>query len=117
MGYAHIWKRPVELPAAAFAIWSDEVAKVIAAANVSLCGLLGDGEPVITPTRVAFNGDQLKHEAREAFIIEQTDTTGFRIDAHSYNKDEWYFGRDWRCSICKTGRLPYDLIVVAALSL
>jgi hypothetical protein len=61
-------------------------------------GLDGSGQPIITPTEVAFNGDASTEEDLEPFII-----TLQELEAPN------------PFAFCKTGLNPYDLVVICAL--
>ena len=112
MGYTHYWRRPPQLDKAMFKLWSEDVAKIVAAvepgglAGERGIGLSGgtDHEPAqITDKIVYLNG--VGEAAHEPFAVEQT----FTPDYH--RPDQW--GRYF--DFCKTARKPYDLIVAAAL--
>lgn len=72
---------------------------------VALRGPGGDGDPVVAPARVAFNGDASRNGAAEPFIFAQD----ARADSGGGTADERATAH------CDTALLPYDLAVCASL--
>lgn len=111
MGYTHYWTQPRPLTEQEMGDIGGVVRRVIAAAqkpmhlsdsyadlaNLKICGGEGKGAPEINKSRIMLNGagPDLDHET---FAIEATPTSG-----------SWSF--------CKTARKPYDIVVVACLTL
>lgn len=61
MGYTHYWYRPKEIPEDIFRKIVEDFQRVLSQlgeAGVRLAGPLGDGEPIITPDGVVFNGSR-----------------------------------------------------------
>jgi len=121
MGYTNYWTWKTPLAdASKFAQWSRDVQLLLdylqttgrelhdriyrfgrnQSANRSfiICGPDGEGEPLITATEVALNGDASHEEDHESFIIALQD-----LEA------------PLPFSSCKTAMNPYDLLVIAAL--
>lgn len=99
MGLTHSWRRPTELPAAAFEAAVADVRKVLEQAGMALGGFDGTGSPIFESNHIVFNG--ANGASCEPFEIRQIE-----------------FDRRGRCnatSFCKTQGLPYDLAVKAAL--
>lgn len=71
--------------------------KAIELSDVSICGGLGVGEPVITAEKICFNGDKSKHENYETFWI---------MD---------HVPEDEEVNFCKVSDMPYDEVVTAVL--
>jgi len=99
--YTHFWNEAQTLDPAEFAAWSADLARVIAISGIRLAGPDGTGDPVISPTRVAFNG--AGDDAYGPFLL--------TLEDNDYMRD--YYD----CMICKTGQRPYDRVVTAALIL
>jgi hypothetical protein len=72
---------------------------------VALRGPDGTGDPVVAPTRVAFNGDASRNGAADPFLFPQ--------DARAEGDSATLDGRV-RAG-CDTALLPYDLAVCASL--
>lgn len=72
---------------------------------VALRGPDGTGDPVVAPTRVAFNGDASRNGAADPFLFLQ--------DARTERESSTLDGRV-RAG-CDTALLPYDLAVCASL--
>lgn len=120
MGYTHYWKWNTLPDPGRFAQWSEDVKTLIdslflypelTGGALNICGPDGTGSPVLTATKVAFNGDEAEDEAHESFII----------DLHSPKPLSALLGATFPDdmalfdSFCKTAREPYDLVVTAAL--
>lgn len=120
MGYTHYWKWNTLPDAGRFAQWSEDVKTLIdslflypeiTGGVLNICGPDGTGNPELSDTRVAFNGDDSADEAHESFIIDLHNPkplstllgAGFTDDLALFD------------SFCKTGREPYDLVVTSAL--
>lgn len=71
--------------------------KAIELSDVSICGGLGKGEPVITAKIIWFNGDESKHEDYETFWIMDHVPEGEEVN------------------FCKVSDMPYDEVVTAVL--
>lgn len=59
MGYSHRWYRERELPASSFEAFAEDVEKILEGAEqkgIELAGRDGRGRPVVTRSRVAYNG-------------------------------------------------------------
>ncbi len=145
MGYCHYWGRRTEFSADAFALWSADVAKIIASTSVSIAGPKGEGEPVVTASLVAFNGNIHRSKvgtnpSAVAFELrKREDGTG--IEAYNVQpvpSSTWVIseacesfsvpqvlqhnwgkpdenGMYW--DSVKTAKMPYDEVVTAALVL
>lgn len=102
MGYTHYWYRPPEMDPEIFSAWSSDVRKIVMAARqgglVIVDGVGENPDPSITAEEVYLNGEP----AYETFNIDRVDNGGRAA------KDEAF-------GFCKTGRQPYDIVVVAAL--
>jgi hypothetical protein len=72
MGYVHYWRRHAVLDPTAFGLVARDVRRLVAvliAAGLVLCGPLGRGRPLVTRSRLAFNGqEQCAHEERSLGI-------------------------------------------------
>lgn len=96
MGYTHYFTM-ADKPATD-GVWEKfcELTKqIIESSKVSICDGMGEGVPLITSEEIMFNGDASNDEAFETMHIRKEIPT------------EWNF--------CKTGRRPYDEVVVAVL--
>ena len=73
----------------------DDARRIIDTADITLCGWDGEGFPVVSDDLICFNGDASSDDDGETFSVSRLDgkTSGF----------------------CKTGRRPYDDVVVAIL--
>jgi hypothetical protein len=87
-------------------------------------GLVGFGEPEITPLQVLFNGDRNGHSWRDAIRPSDSSLTdaGVAFDLPQTVKDSYFRwshadGRGWGQHACKTNGRPYDVAVTAALIL
>lgn len=99
MSVTHYWRRPTELPAAAFAKAASDCRQVLQAADVDVAGFDGQGEPLLTAERIVFNG-------RSPRACEPFEIAAVEFDRH---------GRPEVRSYCKTQLLPYDVTVKAVL--
>lgn len=114
--YAHHWERPARIDDEAWARIRNDIAlalqlfqvtaqapawREVGVEPVALRGPDGAGEPVVSPARIAFNGDASRNGAADPFVFAQ--------DARD--------GRDAARvrGSCDTALLPYDLSVCTAL--
>jgi len=99
MGWTHYWERPTELPEQDFTSAVRDVETLVAASSIGLGGFDGSGHPVLESDHVVLNGQS--PQACEPFELSrvQFDRRG-RASVFSY---------------CKTGGMPYDLLVQGAL--
>src|SRR6266567_2085070 len=121
MSYAHywMWENPMT-DSERFSMWSRDVGMLLEEypdypnhwyyeghipvplpknwAMKKICGPFGTGEPIITKTEVAFNGDGEAHNMHD----------GFRIRFEELQQPHGFRG-------CRTNCKPYDLLVTAAL--
>jgi hypothetical protein len=72
---------------------------------VALRGPDGTGDPIISPTRLAFNGDAARNGAADPFFFAQD----ARVEGSASESD----ARE--LASCDTALLPYDLAVCASL--
>ena len=105
MGYTHYWRfskvvknidQSEEKFAAAVNLFKEKIKEL--PQNIRLANGVGEGEPIITPTKVVFNGSAENGEDYETFAITLADDE---------SESEFNF--------CKTARLPYDAAVCLAL--
>lgn len=98
MGYSHYFPtRDAAALAAVLPQLGADTRQIVAEAGkreILLAGPLGSGEPVITDTEIALNGDESVGGDYESFVI-GTEVRGFNF--------------------CKTAHRPYDAAVVAIL--
>jgi len=99
MGYTHNWRRPTELPAAAFAAAVADVRDTLKVVGIPLAGYEGTGDPGFSPEHIVFNGRA--PDSCEAFEIARNE-----FDRR---------GSNTVCSFCKTEHHTYDLCVKIAL--
>lgn len=88
MGYTHRWSGPRTITPQAV----KDINAIIAASQVTIKGIAGEGEPEVNTMRVRLNGDADAGEDHEGFCVEDG-------------------GRDF----CKTYGKPYDDVVGAIL--
>lgn len=74
---------------------------------VALRGPDGTGDPLVAPTRVAFNGDASRNGAADPFIFAQ--------DARTEGGATGFGSEQSVRASCDTALLPYDLAVCASL--
>ena len=105
MGYTHYWRfskvvknidQSEEKFAAAVNLFKEKIKEL--PQNIRLANGVGEGEPIITPTKVVFNGSAENGEDYETFAITLADDE---------SESEFNF--------CKTARLPYDAAVCLVL--
>lgn len=105
MGYTHYWnfKKVVKdidnsekKFAAAVKLFKKKLKEL--PHSIRLANGIGEGEPIITPTKVVFNGSAENGEDYETFSITLADDE--RVSSFNF---------------CKTARLPYDAAVCLAL--
>lgn len=99
MGLTHHWKRPTELPIAAFRKAAADCRLLLDAASIDLAGFDGTGPPLLSEERIIFNGTA--PAACEPFEVAA-------VEFDRRGRPE-FFGH------CKTEHLPYDLYVKASL--
>ena len=92
MGYSHYWNS--NLTEEQVGMLAEKVQLVIDASEVRICGWDGTGDPIVTAQEICFNG------CRDDSISCET----FRIVPHATGFEG-----------TKTGRQPYDAVVVATL--
>jgi hypothetical protein len=107
LGFTHYWERPLELPEKEWALFTDDVRKVLDACarkSIAIGDGMGEGRPfTVDAAEVWLNG--VKANSHETFFVE-------RVFANvPAKKSEPLFG------FCKTARKPYDLAVTACLIL
>ena len=99
MGLTHYWRRPPRLPTAMFCAAVEDVRRILSTVAIKLAGRDGTGEPILLDSRISFNG-----------------RTPLACEAFEIASSEWdRLGNPEVTSFCKTGGLPYDLCVKAAL--
>lgn len=105
MGYTHYWNFSKVVKdidnsekkfAAAVKLFKEKLKEL--PQSIRLANGIGEGEPIITPTKVVFNGSAENGEDYETFSITLADDES----ESSFN-------------FCKTARLPYDAAVCLAL--
>ncbi|MFS0728355.1 hypothetical protein [Paenibacillus sp. 1P07SE] len=107
MGYTHYWYRQKAIDRAVFGQIKRDFGKllpVLEEQGVSLADGMGNGKPVLTATKICFNGT--KSESYETFDFSQL------LRLRSWEEpaeDGTYF------QFCKTAERPYDLAVTAFL--
>ncbi len=99
MGLTHYWKRPAELPAAAFSAAVDDCKQLFKETAAELGGFEGNGEPLLNSERIVFNG-------RPPLVCEPFEAALVEFDRR---------GRPEVMSYCKTEHMPYDRFVKAVL--
>lgn len=123
MGLTRYWYRPPSLDSDAFSAWSADCRAILdkasmpagfrsgeshslrANVSVTLRGPDGHGEPVVTDSSIALNGDASVGQEYEPFQVERVARqTGHRSDES---------GRLFE--YCKTNGKPYDAVVDACL--
>src|SRR5207249_1529974 len=98
------------IPADVFALWSADVAKIVAATDVQLAGPDGSGEPTIAPTGVAFNG--IAEDGHDPFCLIGEPVRGDpRLPSHLWNP-KWSY---MECQTWGNAGKRYDEVVTAAL--
>jgi hypothetical protein len=99
MGYTHYWKKGKVTDDSTWKTFKTFVKKVVDKVKkddgVILRDGLGEENPVITDSAIAFNGDGENGLSHETFAIDKQGTRGF--------------------DFCKTAYKPYDTAVVACL--
>src|SRR4051812_1585992 len=120
MGYTHYWKWNTLPDAGRFAQWSEDVKTLIdslflypelTGGTLKICGPDGVGSPIVTDSKVAFNGDDEADEAHESFIVDLHNPKPLvTLLGPTFPDDISLFD-----SFCKTAREPYDLVVTASL--
>jgi hypothetical protein len=73
--------------------------------GIRIAGPLGRGKPILTDSRIAFNGAD--PNAADTFHLSTEPAPCHRLQSESGRWFSWAF--------CKTNRLPYDLAVMAVL--
>lgn len=105
MGYTHYWNFSKVVKdidnsekkfAAAVRLFKEKLKEL--PQSIRLANGIGEGEPIITPTKVVFNGSAENGEDYETFSITLADDE--RVSSFNF---------------CKTARLPYDAAVCLAL--
>lgn len=110
--YSHTLNIHDPVPTDAFALWSADVAKIVATIDVPLAGPDCSGEPVITQTGVAFNG--LASNGRDPFnLIGERVLNNERFPNHLWSSS-WSY---WECMTMGNAGKRYDEVVTAALIL
>ena len=120
MTYTHRWERPAVLPGASWARIRNDISialqlfqvtttsptwREVGVEPVALRGPDGTGDPIVAPTRIAFNGEASRNGAADPFAFAQ--------DARTENREP---DSDERVRVvCDTALLPYDLAVCASL--
>ena len=118
--YTHRWERPAVLPGASWARIRNDISialqlfqvtttsptwREVGVEPVALRGPDGTGDPIVAPTRIAFNGEASRNGAADPFAFAQ--------DARTENREP---DSDERVRVvCDTALLPYDLAVCASL--
>lgn len=118
--YTHRWERPAEITGSSWARIRNDISialqlfqvtstnptwREVGVEPVALRGPDGTGDPLVAPTRVAFNGDASRNGAADPFIFAQ--------DARAEGVAQLSDGRVR--ARCDTALLPYDLAVCASL--
>lgn len=112
MSYGHYWGRTKVIPDVAFQAFADDVRKIIEAVaptlglfgGIKVKGATGFGRPTIDAEHICFNGAP----RRETFWISRD------VALKSPDQQPDADGVYW--DFVKTGQLPYDTVVVAALT-
>ena len=99
MGLTHHWQRPTELPAEAFSAAAADCRLLLASTSIELADFDGTGQAILNDERIVFNG-------RVPQACEPFEIAAIEFDRRGRQE---FFGH------CKTGHLPYDLCVRAAL--
>lgn len=107
MGYTHYFTQRRELTEEEWSQLCAVTRTIIAQSGVSIRNGWGEGEPEISPDRIALNGDEDKDEAYETFSL----TRQIDKDNLSYYEGD---GGGW-FDFCKTQYRPYDVVVCAVL--
>jgi len=89
MGYTRYWNRTNKPIDEEFVEFCKEVFKTCAKLGIKICGWDGEGEPIVTTNKIAFNGDATKDLDHESCVLDNF--SGFNF--------------------CKTARKPYDYAV------
>lgn len=111
MSYGHYWGREKTIRADAFRAVAEDVRTIIAAVaptlglfgGIKVKGATGSGAPIIDADHICFNGSP----AKETFWVARD----VALKSPTQEPDE--HGVYW--DFVKTGGLPYDTVVVAAL--
>jgi hypothetical protein len=93
MGYTHYWNITRAVTPDEMTALAADARKIIAISGVSIRGWDGNLDAMLGPDAISFNGDASLDESGETFAIDENPRS------------------DW----CKTGRRPYDTVVVACL--
>lgn len=112
MGYCHSWGRPKEIAPEVFRAVMDDVQKIVGSVaptlglfgGIRIKGATGAGRPLIDAERICFNGSP----ACETFWIARDFNTKYPDRTPGDDGLYWDF--------VKTRQLPYDRVVVAALT-
>jgi hypothetical protein len=102
-GYSHYWGLFADDDGVVFS--DAEWKKILTAARkiirkaeadgIAIRGPFGEGKPVLTPTKIALNGDAASNLSHESFVLEN---------------------RPKDFNFCKTAQKPYDKVVVSILA-
>lgn len=112
MSYGHRWGRPRTIPDATFNAIADDVRAIIAHVapalglfgGIKVRGAMGGGRPIIDAEHICFNGAP----PRDTFWMSKDFTT------KNPDREPGDDGLYW--DFVMTGELPYDRVVVAALT-
>ncbi len=112
MSYGHHWGRPRTIPDEVFTAIADDVRTIIARVaptlgffgGIKVRGAMGGGQPILDAEHICFNGAP----PRDTFWISK--------DFHTKNPDRSPSDDGLYWDFVMTGELPYDTVVVAALT-
>lgn len=103
MGFSRFWyRKDKEVKQTKFDFFVIDVKTIIAKSGVVICGPQGEGEPILTPDLISFNGQEA--DAHETFFFPRKIE-----DNHHREYDDGIF------FFCKTALKPYDKVVAACL--
>jgi hypothetical protein len=107
MGFTRYWNVRADVDAARLVEAGRRMGELVRASEVPLAGGDGTGEPVLESEtgKVRFNGVAALEQDYETFAWPPDLVDGMRASDDP----------DWVFEFCKTGRLPYDAVVVACL--
>jgi hypothetical protein len=103
VGFTRFWyRKDKEVKQTKFDFLVADLKVIIAKSGVTICGPTGEGEPVLTPDLISFNGEGTS--AHESFYFPRKIP-----DNHCREYEDGIF------FFCKTALKPYDRVVAACL--
>jgi hypothetical protein len=107
MGFTRYWSVRADVDPARLIEAGRRMSELVRASEVPLAGVDGTGEPTLETQKgtVWFNGVAALEQDYETFVWPPDLVHGRRV----LDDPNWVF------EFCKTGRLPYDAVVVACL--